>query len=485
MTAPLALWQAHAREFYIDGAWVSSASTDSLAVENPATEESYAAVSLGTRADVDRAVSSARRAFIAYGYTSIPERVALLERLLKGLRDRAEELAQAMTLEMGSPIATSRDSQVACSVTALELTIEYLNSYEFAIQRGTTRIFKEPIGVCALITPWNWPLLEIVCKVAPALAAGCTVVLKPSEYAPLSGLLFAQIAHEAGVPPGVFNMVNGTGTGVGQALAAHPDVDAVSFTGSTRGGIAVATEAARTVKRVLQELGGKSPNIILPDADLDSAVRQGVQACFGNSGQGCTSPARLLVPQEALPRAIGLAQAAAEAHVVGEPLKSGTELGPLANRPQFEKVQRLIQQGVTEGATVVTGGPGRPPEWTRGFYTRPTVFSGVQPNMTIAREEIFGPVICLMAYRTEEEAITIANDSVFGLGARVASRDLEHARRVAARLRFGGVVINYAPHDWRAPFGGFKQSGNGRAYADFGIAEYLDMKSVIGYGEPQ
>mgnify|MGYP000995256568 CR=1 FL=1 len=473
---------ARCGHFYIGGEWVAPLAKDSIAVENPATEQSYATVAHGGRADVDRAVAAARKAFEAFSQTSKQERLALLGRLLAGLESRAEDLAQAMTLEMGSPIATSRDSQVACSITAMQLTIEYLGRFEFALQRGSTRIFKEPIGVCALITPWNWPLLEIVCKVSPALAAGCTVVLKPSEYAPLSAILFAEIAHAAGVPPGVFNLVHGKGTEVGQALAGHPDVDAVSFTGSTRGGIAVGVEASRTVKRVLQELGGKSPNIILPDADLDASVRLGVQACFGNSGQGCTSPARLLVPESQLQRATEVARVAADAHVVGDPLAATTMLGPLANKPHFEKVQRLIQRGIDEGAKLVTGGPGRPAGLARGYYARPTVFTQVRPDMTIAREEIFGPVIGIIPYRSEEEAIHIANDTEYGLGARVASGDLAHARKVATKLRFGGVVLNYAPHDWTSPFGGFKQSGNGRAYADFGIEEYVDMKSVIGYG---
>ena len=472
---------ARCREFFINGDWVSPLGTETHAAINPATEEICATIAMATRADVDRAVVAARAALGSFAFESREARVALLSRIHAGCEQRAEDLARAMTLEMGAPIGLSREGQVACANLALKVTIDFLKAFEFYIQRGTTRIVKEPAGVCALITPWNWPLMQIVGKVGPALAAGCTVVLKPSELAPLSGLIFAEIAQAAGVPPGVFNLINGSGPVVGQALAGHPNVDVVSLTGSTRAGIAVAREAAGTVKRVALELGGKSPNIILPDADIEAAVRDGVEQCFNNTGQNCNAPTRMLVSRQDLPRAIEAARAAAEAHVVGDPWATGTVLGPLANGAQFARVQRFIELGVTEGATLVSGGSGRPAGLERGYYARPTVFANVTRDMTIAREEIFGPVLSILAYNTEAEAIEIANDSIYGLAANVSSGDLDHARRVAARLRTGRVVLNRAAWDCTAPFGGYKQSGYGREYGDFGIDEYLEVKSLIGY----
>jgi aldehyde dehydrogenase (NAD+) len=475
---------SHCLDFYINGTWVKPKEPESFAAENPATEEAYATIAMAGRADIDRAVDAARRAFVTYAFESQAARVALLSRILEGCEKRAEELARAMTIEMGAPISLSRDGQVACANRAFEVTIDYLKKFSFSIERGSTRIFKEPVGVSALITPWNWPLLQIVGKVGPALAAGCTVVLKPSELAPLSGLIFAEIIAEAGVPAGVFNLVNGSGPVVGQALAGHPGVDAVSLTGSTRAGVAVAREASASVKRVALELGGKSPNIILPDANIEAAVRSGVEDCFNNSGQNCNALTRMLVAEHEMSRAIGVAQSAAEAQIVGDPLDPRTMLGPLANRAQFERVQRLIELGVSEGATLVTGGPGRPRGLTRGYYVRPTVFANVTPGMTIAKEEIFGPVLSIMAYKSEEQAVEIANDSAYGLAANVSSGDLQRARRVAARLRVGRVTLNGAPWDCSAPFGGYKQSGYGREYGDFGIEEYLEVKSVIGFEPP-
>jgi aldehyde dehydrogenase (NAD+) len=375
----------------------------------------------------------------------------------------------------------AREAQVWAGRVHLETTIEALETYEFSRLRGTSLIVKEPIGVAALITPWNWPLNQIVCKVAPALAAGCTAVLKPSEVAPISGILFAEIVEASGAPPGVFNLVNGTGPEVGQVMAAHPGVDMVSFTGSTRAGIIVAKAAADTVKRVAQELGGKSPNIILPDADFPTAVRAGVLACFSNSGQSCDAPTRMLVPANRQDDALAIAAEVAATQKVGDPREPGIDLGPVVSKTQFDKIQRLIEAGIHEGARLVAGGPGRPPGLNRGYYVRPTVFGDVKPGMTIEREEVFGPVLAVIGYRNEDEAVRIANDTPYGLAVYVSSADIGHARAVAARLRAGTVNLNYPAWDVHAPFGGFKQSGNGREYADFGIDDYLELKAVVGY----
>ncbi len=472
---------SHSEKFYIDGRWVAPVAPAALDVIDPATERPSATIAIGAAADVDRAVTAAKAAFPAFAQTTRDERVALLERVLAAYRAREEELARAVSDEMGAPLAFAREAQAWAGRVHLEATIDALKSYEFSRRRGAALIVEEPIGVAALITPWNWPLNQIVCKVAPALAAGCSCVLKPSEIAPLSGLLFAEIMDAAGTPPGVFNLVNGTGPDVGQPMAAHPDVDMVSFTGSTRAGVLVAKAAADTVKRVAQELGGKSPNILLPDCDFEAAVKAGVLSCFSNSGQSCDAPTRMLVPAERHEEALGIAKAAAEALVVGDPKAEGVDLGPVVSKAQFDKIQRLIGAGIAEGAKPVAGGLGRPAGLDVGYYVRPTVFGHVTPPMTIAREEIFGPVLAILSYRDEEEAILIANDSVYGLAAYVSSRDLDHARRVASRLRAGTVNINYPPWDIRAPFGGYKQSGNGREYADFGIREFLEVKGVIGW----
>jgi aldehyde dehydrogenase (NAD+) len=363
----------------------------------------------------------------------------------------------------------------------MESTIKALEDYEFSEQRGATMVVKEAIGVCALITPWNWPLNQIVCKVAPAIAAGCTVVLKPSEIAPISGIVFSEVMHAAGTPKGVYNMINGTGPDVGQLMAGHKDVDMVSFTGSTRAGIIVAKTAADTVKRVAQELGGKSANIILPDADFETAVRKGVEGCFGNSGQSCDAPTRMLVPAERHDEALSIAKSAAEAFKVGDPRSEETQLGPVVSEIQYNKIQGLIEKGIAEGATVVTGGPGRPEHLNRGYYVRPTVFGHVKPGMTIEKEEIFGPVLSVISYEDEDEAVKIANDTVYGLAAYVQSQNIEHARSVASRMRAGQVNLNYPDWDTHAPFGGYKQSGNGREYADWAIHDFLEVKGIIGY----
>ena len=382
---------------------------------------------------------------------------------------------------MGAPLTFAREAQVWAGRVHLEATIQALETYEFARLRGTSLIAKEPIGVAALITPWNWPLNQIVCKVAPALAAGCATVLKPSEIAPISGIVFAEIVDAAGAPAGVFNLVNGTGIDVGQVMAGHPDVDMVSFTGSTRAGIMVAKTAADTVKRVAQELGGKSPNIILRDADFEAAVRAGVAACFANSGQSCDAPARMLTPAERHEEALEIAAEVAAGLKVGDPREQGVDLGPVVSQTQFDKIQRLIEAGIRDGARLVAGGPGRPPGLDRGYYVRPTVFGEVKPGMTIEREEVFGPVLAIMSYQDEDEAVRLANDTVYGLAAYVSSTDIEHARAIAARLRAGTVNLNYPAWDVHAPFGGYKQSGNGREYADFGIDDYLELKAVVGY----
>ena len=469
-------------QFFIGGRWVEPVRPATLDVIDPSTEEPFTCISVGSAADVDCAVAAARSAFETFQATSRDERLALLRRILECYNARAQDLAEAVSREMGAPLAFARDAQVWAGRVHLEATIEALETYEFTPLSGSTLIFREPIGVAALITPWNWPLNQIVCKVAPALAAGCAVVLKPSEIAPVSGLIFAEIVEAAKAPQGLFNLVNGTGPVVGQAMAAHPDVDMVSFTGSTRAGILVAKAAADTVKRVAQELGGKSPNLILRDADFAAAVSEGVKSCFSNSGQSCDAPTRMLVPAERHDEALALAAVVADGLKVGDPRAPGVDLGPVVSAAQFDKIQRLIETGVREGARLAAGGPGHPAGLNRGYYVRPTVFGGVTPEMTIAREEIFGPVLSIMPYDNEDEAVRIANDTPYGLAAYVASSNREHARAVATRLRAGTVNLNYPAWDVRAPFGGFKQSGNGREYAGFGIEDYLEWKAVVGHG---
>ncbi len=471
----------HAK-FYIDGAWVNPSTPALLDVINPATEKSYTQIALGTAADVDRAVAAAKRAFPAFSRTTREERLALLRKILELYNARYEDIADAVTDEMGAPTKFAREAQAWAGQVHLEATIKALEHLEFSSHRGSTLIVREAIGVVGLITPWNWPLNQIVCKVAPAIAAGCTMVLKPSEIAPISGILFAEIVHAAGVPAGVFNLVNGDGPTVGQTLSGHPDVAMMSFTGSTRAGIIVAKTAAETVKRVAQELGGKSANLILDDADLKAAVSAGAAACFSNSGQSCDAPTRMFVPESHHAQALEIAKAVAATQTVGDPRAAGTVLGPVVSRVQYDKIQRLIQAGIDEGATLVTGGLGRPEGLSVGYYVRPTVFGNVKHEMTISREEIFGPVLSILPYASEREAIDKANDSVYGLAAYISSTKLEHARAVAAELRAGTVNINYPDWDTHAPFGGYKQSGNGREYADWGIYEFLETKGIVGYG---
>ncbi len=468
-------------KFYINGQWVDPVKPATVDVINPATEEAFAKISMGSAADVERAVAAAKAAFPKFSQTSQAERVALLKRVLAEYNKRYEDIAVAVSTEMGAPLAMARDSQAYCGRAHLESTIKALEDFHFEEQRGLTRIVREGIGVVGLITPWNWPLNQIVAKVAPAIAAGCTMVLKPSEIAPINAIIFAEVMHAAGVPAGVFNLVNGDGPSVGQVISSHKDVDMVSFTGSTRAGIMVAKNAADTVKRVSQELGGKSPNIILPDADFATAVYKGVQGCFGNSGQSCNAPTRMLVPASRHEEALVVAKKAADAHKVGDPNSAETVLGPVVSEAQFTKIQGLIESGIKEGAKLVAGGLGRPEGLNRGYYVRPTVFGEVTPDMTIAREEIFGPVLAIMPYETEAQAIEMANDTVYGLAAYVQSQDLDHARKVARQIRAGQVKINYPAWDTFAPFGGYKQSGNGREYADFGIHDFLEVKAICGY----
>jgi len=472
----------HHQLFYINGAWVNPSVQKSFDVINPATEEPYTRISLGSSADVDKAVHAARAAFPDFAKTNKATRIALLKRILTVYNDRVDEIAQALSDEMGAPLAWARNAQTWAGQVHLEATIASLEGYEFEIQRGNTRVIKEGIGVVALITPWNWPMNQIMCKVAPALACGCTVVLKPSELAPISAIVFSEILHEAGVPPGVYNMINGDGPSVGQFMSAHKGVDMVSFTGSTHAGVMVAKAAADTVKRVAQELGGKSPNIILEDADLEIAVRKGVESCMSNTGQSCDAPTRMLVPRALHRRILEIAADAAEEQVVGDPRDERTTMGPLISERQYSKVQRLIETGIAEGAMLVAGGVGKPKGLQRGYFARPTVFGNVTRNMTIAREEIFGPVLAIMPYDTEAEAIEIANESEFGLAAYVQSANLPHARAVARQLRAGQVHINYPDWDVYAPFGGYKQSGNGREYADWGMHDFLEIKGLLGYG---
>lgn len=466
--------------FYINGQWVAPEKSNDFAVIDPSTEEQCAVVSLGNQEDTDAAVQAARNAFDAWSQTSKTDRVALLKRLLEIYNDRAEEMAQAMSLEMGAPINLSRSSQVGAGSWHLEGFLDAFDSFEFerAFTPTETTLF-EPIGVCALITPWNWPMNQIMLKVVPALATGCTVVLKPSEIAPLSGILFSEFIHEAGFPAGVYNMVNGDGVGVGSQLSVHPDVDMVSFTGSTRAGIAISKAAADTLKRVSLELGGKGANIIFEDAD-EKAVTRGARHCFQNSGQSCNAPTRMLVHKSRYDDAVETAAAVANATRVGPASEEGRHIGPVVSETQFNKIQKLIETSISE-ARLVAGGLGRPDGLNRGYYVKPTVFADVTNDMTIAREEVFGPVLSIIPFETEEEAISIANDTPYGLTNYVQTQDDEKRRRVARRLRSGMVETNGVGLAKGSPFGGYKQSGNGREGGIYGIEEFLEVKAVSGW----
>lgn len=470
-------------KFYIGGQWVDPAELQTRDVINPATERVSGKIALGSAADVDRAVTAARKAFSSWSRTSREERLGVLTRILEEYQKRVGDLAAAITEEMGAPASLANGFQVGLGAGHLNTAIEVLKTFRFEEQRGATMIAKEPIGVCGLITPWNWPMNQIAVKVFPALATGCTVVLKPSEVAPFSAQIFAEILHAARVPAGVFNLIHGDGPGVGVALSRHPDVDLISFTGSTRAGVDIAKNAAPTVKRVCQELGGKSPNIILDDAAFANHVAAGVASMMGNSGQTCSAPSRMLVPNARMNEAIRIAREAASKVTVGDP-NGNFSIGPVVSRPQFEKIQALIQKGIDEGATVVAGGTGRPEGLAKGYYVKPTVFANVTNNMTIAREEIFGPVLTILGYDSVDQAVEIANDTEYGLAGFVAAADLDKARAVARKLRAGWISINDG-FDFNAPFGGYKKSGNGREWGEFGFDEYLETKAMLGYAPAQ
>jgi aldehyde dehydrogenase (NAD+) len=466
--------------FYINGKWVRPENRTTLPVINPATEKSFTEISLGTADDVDTAARAARAAFPAWSQTSREERLAILDKILAGIKARAEDLAQAISQEMGAPISFARTAQVGTGIAHFATARHILSTYAFEETRGTTQIIKEPVGVCGMITPWNWPLNQLTCKVAPALATGCTMVLKPSEIAPVSAMILAEIIHEAGVPAGVFNLVNGDGPSVGAAISAHPEIDMVSFTGSTRAGREVAKAAADTIKRVCQELGGKSANIILDSADLAAAVKGGVMGCFGNCGQSCNAPTRMLVPQSRMAEAIEIARATAAKAMPGNPADESARLGPVVSQMQYDKIQSLIQAGIDEGATLVAGGTGKPEGLEIGYFVRPTVFANVTNQMTIAREEIFGPVLSIIGYKDDNDAVRIANDTVYGLSGYVSGAP-DHARAIARQIRSGMIHINGAGPDFSAPFGGYKQSGNGREWGVEGFHDFLEIKAIMGY----
>lgn len=472
----------HAQHFYIGGRWVDPANPVPIPVVDPSTEREIASIAGGNAIDVAAAVASARQAFASFSICSRSTRVALLQRLLEACEERKNIFAQLLTREVGIPFSYAATVQIPTALEQIRQCILTLAQYEFEKPAKSTMIVREPIGVVGMITPWNWPLAQIVCKVAPALAAGCTMVLKPSELAPLSALAFAEAVQAAGIPHGVFNLVNGSGTAVGEPLAAHCDVDMISFTGSTRGGVAVSKGAADSVKRVTQELGGKSANIVLPDADLHDAVRHCVHACFANNGQTCDAPTRLLIHSSSLAKAERIAAQTAERYIVGDPWQSQTMLGPVVSQTQFDRIQELIASGLAEKAKVLVGGDGRPENRKIGYFVRPTIFSRVSPHARIATEEIFGPVLTIMSYESVDEAVEIANGTEFGLAAYVQSSNLSLAREIASRMRAGTVYINNPVYDPCAPFGGYKRSGNGREYGVYGLEEYLEVKSIVGHG---
>ncbi len=466
-------------KFYINGEWVTPSEPKPCDVVNPATEEVIGQIMLGNEKDVDKAVAAAKAAFVSYSQTTVAERIELLKAIEAAYKERYKEIVETISAEMGAPIWLCKAAQAAMGPAHLNSVIEVLENYQFEERRGNVTLRREPVGVCGFITPWNWPINQIACKVFPALAAGCTMVLKPSEVAPLNAALFAEVLDAAGVPKGVFNLLNGDGATVGEAMSRHPDIDMMSFTGSTRAGIQVAKAAADTVKRVAQELGGKSPNIILDDADFEKQVSGGVQSMFMNSGQSCNAPSRMLVPQARHDEAVEIAKRAADATNVGDPNLKDSTIGPVVSKVQFDKIQALIQKGIDEGATLVCGGPGLPDGISRGYFVKPTVFANVNNDMTIAREEIFGPVLCMLPYQDVEDGIAIANDTPYGLSAYVSGSDPARVREVANRLRAGNVHVNGAQLDFGAPFGGYKQSGNGREWGEFGFEEFLEVKAVM------
>jgi aldehyde dehydrogenase (NAD+) len=466
-------------KFYINGEWVDPVKPATLDVINPTTEEPFARISMGSEADVNNAVAAAKAAFDSFSRTTVAERVELFGAILGEYDKRKGDIAQVISTEMGAPIWLSNAAQAAMGLAHFGTTMEILKNFQWEEKKGNYLLRREPVGVCGLITPWNWPINQIACKVAPALAAGCTMVLKPSEVAPINAIILAEVLDAAGVPKGVFNLVNGDGISVGDTMSKHPDIHMMSFTGSTRAGIAVAKSSADTVKRVAQELGGKSANIVLEDADLNAAVSGGVSQCFMNSGQSCNAPTRMLVPAAKHDEALQIAKATAEGIKPGDPFAEGTTIGPVVSEVQFDKIQALIQKGIDEGAELVAGGTGRPDGLNVGYFVKPTVFGNVSNDMTIAQEEIFGPVLAILPYETEEQAIEIANDTPYGLSGYVQSSNVEHDAEVAAQMRTGNVHINGQGPDFGAPFGGYKQSGNGREWGELGFEEFLETKAVF------
>ena len=468
-------------QFYINGEWVDPVNPQHLDVINPATEESIAKIAMGNSDDVNKAVAAAKNAFDSFSQTSKEDRLSLMAKILEVYQSRYDEIAETISSEMGAPLWLSKAAQAATGAGHFATFMEILKNYDFVEDKGTTRLRKEPVGVCGLITPWNWPINQIACKVAPALAAGCTMILKPSEVSPLNAILFTEVLDEAGVPAGVFNLVNGDGMNVGEAMSSHPDIDMMSFTGSTRAGIAVAKASADSVKRVAQELGGKSANIILDDADFNKSVAGGVGSVFTNSGQSCNAPTRMLVPADRQEEAVAIAKATAEATVVGNPVDVAPGgMGPVVSEVQFNKIQGLIEKGIEEGATLVAGGPGKPEGLNAGYFVKPTVFSDVSNDMTIAREEIFGPVLSILPYKDEDDALSIANDTEYGLSGYVSGSQ-EKAQKFAEKIRSGNVHVNGAGPDFAAPFGGYKKSGNGREWGELGFEEFLEIKAILGY----
>ncbi len=467
--------------FYINGEWVAPTTSELLDVINPATEQPIGQIAMGGVEDVNKAVAAAKAAFDSFSQTTKEERIALLEAIIAKYSERLGDVAAVISEEMGAPVNLANKAQAPAGLGHLMTTLEVLKTYEFEQDLGTSRIIKEPAGVCGFITPWNWPINQIACKVAPAIAAGCTMVLKPSEVAPFNAIVFAEVMDAAGVPAGVFNLVNGDGPVVGAALSSHPDVDMMSFTGSTRAGVEVAKNAAPTVKRVAQELGGKSANIILDDADFQETIARDVFGMCTNSGQSCNAPTRMLVPKSRMDEAAAVAKAAAEQVKVGDPNAEGTTIGPVVSEVQFDKIQNLIQKGIDEGAKLETGGTGRPEGLNAGYYIKPTVFSHVTNDMSIAQEEIFGPVLSMIGYEDDEDAVRIANDTLYGLSGYISSGDRERANKIARLIRSGNVHVNGAPNDQKAPFGGYKQSGNGREWGEHGFEEFLETKAILGY----
>lgn len=471
----------NARKFYINGQWIDpQPGFKTFDVVHPGNEEVIETIALGSGADVNIAVEAARAAFKTWSHSIVEERIALLERISRLYKSKYEEFTKTMSLEMGTPISFCRDVQTPCGDGHIEATIEALKAHEFERPslRGGSTLLDEPVGVCGLITPWNWPVNQVIVKVAPALAAGCTMILKPSEYAPLSAIMLAEIIDEAGCPAGVFNLINGDGLGVGEAISTHPEIDMVSFTGSTRAGTAITKAAADTVKRVSLELGGKSPNIVFADADLKKAAADSIDACFNNNGQSCDAGSRLLVERSVYPEFVELVTDLVRNTKVDDPMKEGDHLGPVVNKKQFDNIQRLIKAGIDEGTKLAAGGAGLPSNLNQGYYIRPTLFTDVTNDMTIAREEVFGPVLAILPFDTEDEAIEIANDTVYGLSAFIQSSNKDRIDRVSRKLRAGSININGAAADYDVPFGGYKQSGNGKENGAFALEEYLETKAI-------